>query len=136
MSASDDVLIGTSQDLASFVNTLNNLLGISLKPNESDGAEGYVFRNDEIWMYVWINDLVNDRWLNFEDYNLHINILYRCVQGVTGEQMVEASRLFARHCFEKLKETNAYRLMLVHDVQVLMDVFAPDCTDKPLDFTI
>jgi hypothetical protein len=68
-------------------------------------------------------DYVNDRDMNFEDYQYYVG-----VQATGWKYIEDRDRILSessRSIFEKLKATGRYPLMMTYDVQRKLDEFQP-----------
>jgi predicted nuclease of restriction endonuclease-like RecB superfamily len=118
MSVTKDIFIKSNSSLGELAQELEKVTGVEFEFILDDMDDGkldrYQWNREGIYAFlIRAFDFVNDKSLNFEDYQYYI--------GIEGPAQEE----YARMVFEKLKSTEQYSLMLVHDVQVELDEYEP-----------
>ena len=121
------ICVGTDEDLDTFAQHLGQLLGRPLKRVE----EGDLVRwelaapDPHVDVLVYENDFVDDKDVNFEDYQIVISVRAWRLPGSNEADWKAWREGFARTVYERLKETGRYGLMLVDGVQTKLDEFRP-----------
>jgi hypothetical protein len=95
----------------------------------NDIFDCYIFSNEHeyITLLKTGGDFVNDRDMNFEDYQYYVG-----VQAIGWKYPEEHDRILnesSRSVFEKLKATGRYPLMMTYDVQRKLDEFYPKLSE-------
>lgn len=128
MARSMDIFVEADVPIQVFVKEVEMLLGIKLQ-RISDGEEVYYeFQNSPIIFTVGMHEFVNDRGMNFEDYRYHLSVWGLNIGDGAAPQ--KSRDEFARFIFQKLKASQRYRLMLVEDIQVKLEVFQQPMSAK------
>jgi len=134
------VFVNCKKPHEKFVQQIEPILGFQMTSNTNnvlgfrDHEILYVYSNIEThrgFIILPQNYLSNDGDLNFEDCDYEI----RCYSVDTGYNFAEETRIadeFAQWVFNRLKATNQYRLMLVDDIQIKLDEYAPEQGDRAL----
>jgi hypothetical protein len=110
-----------------FCQEIESALGINFQfvPDDKNNHnfDYYVFADQHKRITLSVGDMVNDRDMNFEDYQYYIGI-----QAIGWRYPEEHDRILnesSRSIFEKLKATGRYPLMMTYDVQRKLDEFQP-----------
>ncbi|MEG4960915.1 MULTISPECIES: hypothetical protein [unclassified Microcoleus] len=123
MSRTLDIFVDFPQDIEHLIKELEFILALKLEL-VSDGIDNwYEFRNSTITLTVGKHDFENDKELTFEEYPYNLSIRALNISNELERQ--KWCDDFASYVFQKLKATERYRLMLVDDLQVQLEEFAP-----------
>jgi hypothetical protein len=118
MSEGKQIFIKSNSSLEELAQELEKVIGVEFKfildDMDDRNFDRYQWSGEGIYAYLSTTfGFENDVSLNFEDYQYYI--------GIRGPAKEE----YARMVFEKLKSTEQYSLMLVHDVQIKLDEYEP-----------
>ena len=128
MARSMDIFVEADVPIQVFVKEVEMLLGIKLQ-RISDGEDVYYeFQNSPIIVTVGTHEFVNDRDMNFEDYRYHLSVWGIHIGDGAAPQ--KSRDEFACFIFHKLKASQRYRLMLVEDIQMKLEVFQQPMSAK------
>ena len=123
MSRTLDIFVDFPQGIEHLIKELEFILALKFELI-SDGTDNwYEFRNSTITLTVGKHDFENDRDINFEEYPYNLSI-----RGLNISNELERKKWrddFASYVLHKLKATERYHLMLVDDLQVKLEEFAP-----------
>jgi hypothetical protein len=121
------ICVATDEDLDTFARRLEQLLGRPLKRlGEGDQMRWELAAPDpHVDVLVYENDFVDDKDVNFEDYQIVISVEAWRLRGSTEADWKARREGFARTVYERLKETGRYGLMLVDGVQTKLDEYRP-----------
>ncbi len=123
MSRTLDIFLGFPQGLEHLIKELEFILALKFELI-SDGTDNwYEFHNSTITLTVGKHDFENDRDIKFEEYPYNLSIRALNISNEFDRQ--KWCDDFASYVFQKLKTTESYRLMLVDDLQVKLEEFAP-----------
>ena len=123
MSRTLDIFLDFPQEIEQLVKELEFILAIKFELF-SDGTDNwYEFRNSIISLTLGKHDFENDRDIKFEEYPYNLSIRALNISNELERQKWGDD--FASYVFQKLKATERYRLMLVDDLQVQLEEFAP-----------
>ena len=123
MSRTLDIFLDFPQEIEQLVKELEFILAIKFELF-SDGTDNwYEFRNSTISLTLGKHDFENDRDIKFEEYPYNLSIRALNISNELERQ--KWCDAFASCVFQKLKATERYRLMLVDDLQVQLEEFAP-----------
>jgi len=123
MSRTLDIFLDFPQEIEHLVTELEFILALKLDLF-SDGTDNwYEFRNSTITLTLGKHDFENDRDIKFEEYPYNLSIRALNISNEFDRQ--KWCDDFASYVFQKLKATESYRLMLVDDLQVKLEEFAP-----------
>ncbi|MEG4334486.1 hypothetical protein QUB40_21470 [Microcoleus sp. AT9_A2] len=123
MSRTLDIFVDFPQEIEHLIKELEFILALKLE-RVSDGIDHwYEFRNSTISLTVGKHDFENDKELNFEEYHYNLSIRAPNISNELDRKKWRDE--FASYVFQKLKATERYRLMLVDDLQVKLEEFAP-----------
>ena len=123
MSRTLDIFLDFPQEIEHLVKELEFILAIKFELF-SDGTDNwYEFRNSTISLTLGKHDFENDRDIKFEEYPYNLSIRALNISNELERQ--KWCDDFASYVFQKLKATERYRLMLVDDLQVQLEEFAP-----------
>jgi hypothetical protein len=130
MSVSIEIFVGfKSPNFQEFCQEMETSLGITFRfvPDETSRSKThhyYIFSDDyKCITLLKAIDYVNDRGMNFEDYQYYIG-----VEAIGWKYPEDRDRILnesSRSIFEKLKATGRYPLMMTYDVQRKLDEFYP-----------
>jgi hypothetical protein len=118
MSTTRDIFIKSNSSLEELAQELEKVIGVEfefiLDDTDDRNFDRYQWSGEGIYAFLGTTfGFVNAGSLNLEDYQYYIDI-----SGPGKEE-------YARMIFEKLKSTEQYSLLLVHDVQRKLDEYAP-----------
>ncbi len=118
MSEGKQIFIKSNSSLEELAQELEKVIGVEfefiLDDMDDKNYDRYQWSGEGIYALLKSAfGFENDVSLNFEDYQYYI--------GIRGPAKEE----YARMVFEKLKSTEQYSLMLVHDVQIKLDEYEP-----------
>lgn len=123
MSHTLDIFLDFPQGLEHLIKELELILDLKFEL-VSDGTDNWhEFRNSTITLTVGNHDFENDRDIKFEEYPYNLSIRALNISNELDRQKWRDD--FASYVFQKLKATENYRLMLVDDLQVKLEEFAP-----------
>jgi hypothetical protein len=123
MSRTLDIFVDFPQKIEYLIKELELILDMKFEIF-SDGTENwYEFRNSTITLTIGKHDFENDHDIKFEEYPYNLSI--RALNISTEFDRQNWCDDFASYVFQKLKATERYRLMLVDDLQVKLEEFAP-----------
>ena len=123
MSRTLDIFVDFPQEIEHLIKELEFIRALNLELI-SDGTDNwYEFRNSTITITVGKHDFENDRDIKFEEYPYNLSIRALNISHELERQKWRDE--FASYVFQKLKATERYRLMLVDDLQVKLEEFAP-----------
>ncbi|MEG4625146.1 hypothetical protein Q5691_12755 [Microcoleus sp. w1-18aA5] len=123
MSRTLDIFVDFPQEIEHLIKELEFILALKLEL-VSDGIDNwYEFRNSTITLTVGKHDFENDKELNFEEYPYNLSIRALNISNELDRKKWRDE--FASYVLHKLKTTERYRLMLVDDLQVKLEEFAP-----------
>ncbi|MEG3975991.1 hypothetical protein QT970_15405 [Microcoleus sp. herbarium8] len=123
MSRTLDIFVDFPQGLEHLIKELEFILALKFELI-SDGTDNwYEFHNSTITLTVGNHDFENDRDIKFEEYPYNLSIRALNISNELDRQKWRDD--FASYVFQKLKATERYRLMLVDDLQVKLEEFAP-----------
>ncbi|MEG4145161.1 hypothetical protein [Microcoleus sp. Pol12B5] len=123
MSRTLDIFVDFPQEIEHLIKELEFILALKLEL-VSDGIDNwYEFRNSTITLTIGKHDFENDKELNFEEYPYNLSIRALNISNELDRKKWRDE--FASYVFQKLKTTERYRLMLVDDLQVKLEEFAP-----------
>jgi hypothetical protein len=119
--------VATDEDLDAFAQRLGQLLGRPLKRVEEGGQVRWELAapDPHVDVLVYENDFVNDKDVNFEDYQIVISVRAWRLPGSNEADWKAWREGFARTVYERLKETGRYGLMFVDGVQTKLDEYRP-----------
>ncbi|WP_373536916.1 hypothetical protein [Microcoleus sp.] len=123
MSRTLDIFVDFPQEIEDLIKELEFILALKFEL-VSDGTDNwYEFRNSTITLTVGNHDFENDRDIKFEEYPYNLSIRALNISNELDRQKWRDD--FASYVFQKLKATESYRLMLVDNLQVKLEEFAP-----------
>jgi hypothetical protein len=123
MSRTLDIFVDFPQGLEHLIKELEFILALKFELI-SDGTDNwYEFHNSTITLTVGNHDFENDRDIKFEEYPYNLSI--RALNISNELERKKWRDDFASYVFQKLKATERYHLMLVDDLQVKLEEFAP-----------
>ncbi|MEZ2230204.1 MAG: hypothetical protein ACBR50_28495 [Microcoleus sp.] len=123
MSRTLDIFVDFPQGLEHLIKELEFILALKFELI-SDGTDNwYEFHNSTITLTVGNHDFENDRDIKFEEYPYNLSIRALNISNELDRQKWRDD--FASYVFQKLKATERYHLMLVDDLQVKLEEFAP-----------
>jgi len=123
MSRTLDIFVDFPQGLEHLIKELEFILALKFELI-SDGTDNwYEFHNSTITLTVGNHDFENDKDIKFEEYPYNLSIRALNISNELDRQKWRDD--FASYVFQKLKATESYRLMLVDDLQVKLEEFAP-----------
>jgi len=123
MSHTLDIFLDFPQGLEHLIKELELILALKFEL-VSDGTDNwYEFHNSTITLTLGNHDFENDKDINFEEYPYNLSI--RALKISNELERKKWRDDFASYVFQKLKATESYRLMLVDDLQVKLEEFAP-----------
>ena len=123
MSHTLDIFLDFPQGLEHLIKELELILALKFEL-VSDGTDNWhEFRNSTITLTIGKHDFENDRDIKFEEYPYNLSIRALNISNELDRQKWRDD--FASYVFQKLKATENYRLMLVDDLQVKLEEFAP-----------
>ncbi|MEZ2279013.1 MAG: hypothetical protein ACBR12_19090 [Microcoleus sp.] len=123
MSRTLDIFVDFPQELEHLIKELEFILALKLEL-VSDGIDHwYEFHNSTITLTVGKHDFENDRDIKFEEYPYNLSIRALNISNELDRNKWRDE--FASYVLHKLKATESYRLMLVDDLQVKLEEFAP-----------
>ena len=123
MSRTLDIFLEFPQEIEQLVKELELILAIKFEL-VSDGIDHwYEFRDSTITLTVGKHDFENDKDLNFEEYPYNLSIRALNISNELDRKKWRDE--FASYVLHQLKTTERYRLMLVDDLQVKLEEFAP-----------
>ena len=123
MSRTLDIFVDFPQDIEHLIKELEFILALKFEL-VSDGTDNwYEFCNSTITLTVGKHDFENDRDIKFEEYPYNLSIRALNISNELDRKKWRDD--FASYVFQKLKATERYRLMLVDDLQVKLEEFAP-----------
>ncbi|MEZ2230461.1 hypothetical protein [Microcoleus sp.] len=123
MSRTLDIFVDFPQGLEHLIKELEFILALKLEL-VSDGIDHwYEFHNSTITLTVGKHDFENDRDIKFEEYPYNLSIRALNISNELDRNKWRDE--FASYVLHKLKATESYRLMLVDDLQVKLEEFAP-----------
>lgn len=123
MSHTLDIFLDFPQGIEHLIKELELILALKFEL-VSDGTDNwYEFRNSTITLTVGKHDFENDRDIKFEEYPYNLSIRSLNISNELDRQKWRDD--FGSYVFQKLKATENYRLMLVDDLQVKLEEFAP-----------
>ncbi|MEG4818292.1 hypothetical protein [Microcoleus sp. K5-D4] len=123
MSRTLDIFLDFPQEIEQLVKELEFILAIKFELF-SDGTDNwYEFRNSTISLTLGKHDFENDRDIKFEEYPYNLSIRALKISNELDRKKWRYE--FASYVLHKLKTTERYRLMLVDDLQVKLEEFAP-----------
>lgn len=123
MSRTLDIFVDFPQEIEHLIKELEFILALKLEL-VSDGIDNwYEFRNSTITLTVGKHDFENDKEINFEEYPYNLSIRALNISNELDRKKWRDE--FAIYVLHKLKTTERYRLMLVEDLQVKLEEFAP-----------
>jgi hypothetical protein len=121
------ICVATDEDLDTFAQRLGELLGRPFK-RVVDGDQVRwepAVPDPHVDVVVYENDFVNDKDVNFEDYQIVISVEAWRLRGSDEADWTARREGFARMVYERLKETGRYGLMLVDGVQRKLEEYRP-----------
>ena len=123
MSRTLDIFVDFPHEIEYLIKELELILALKFEL-VSDGIDNwYEFSNSTITLTIGKHDFENDRDIKFEEYPYNLSI--RALNISTEFDRQNWCNDFASYVFQKLKATERYRLMLVDDLQVKLEEFAP-----------
>lgn len=123
MSRTLDIFLDFPQGLEHLIKELEFILALKFELI-SDGTDNwYEFHNSTITLTVGNHDFENDKDIKFEEYPYNLSIRALNISNELDRQKWRDD--FASYVFQKLKATERYHLMLVDDLQVKLEEFAP-----------
>jgi hypothetical protein len=123
MSRTLDIFVDFPHKIEYLIKELELILALKFEL-VSDGIDNwYEFSNSTITLTIGKHDFENDRDIKFEEYPYNLSI--RALNISTEFDRQNWCNDFASYVFQKLKATERYRLMLVDDLQVKLEEFAP-----------
>lgn len=123
MSHTLDIFVDFPQDIEHLIKELELILALKFEL-VSDGTDNWhEFRNSTITLTIGKHDLENDRDIKFEEYPYNLSIRALNISNELDRKKWRDD--FASYVLNKLKATESYRLMLVDDLQVKLEEFAP-----------
>lgn len=123
MSRTLDIFVDFPQGLEHLIKELEFILALKFELI-SDGTDNwYEFHNSTITLTVGNHDFENDRDIKFEEYPYNLSIRALNISNELDRNKWRDE--FASYVLHKLKATESYRLMLVDDLQVKLEEFAP-----------
>jgi len=123
MSRTLDIFLDFPEEIERLVKELEFILALKFEL-VSDGTDNwYEFRNSTISLTLGKHDFENDRDIKFEEYPYNLSI--RALNISNEFERQKWCDDFASYVLQKLKATERYRLMLVDDLQVQLEEFAP-----------
>jgi hypothetical protein len=123
MSRTLDIFVDFPQRIEHLIKELEFVLALKFEL-VSDGTDNwYEFRNSTITLTIGKHDFENDRDIKFEEYPYNLSI--RALNISNEFDRKKWCDDFASYVLHKLKATESYRLMLVDDLQVKLEEFAP-----------
>jgi|Deesub1362A_J573_1020465.scaffolds.fasta_scaffold11583_2 hypothetical protein len=123
MARSLHIFLSSGKSIAELARELSLELGFAFEKVDRDGEVFYEFFDPPRKVILSENTFINDRDLDFEQYQFDIAIWVAGVKDPLQRWQMQQS--LARDIFENLKRTGAYRLMMVDDLQVKLDEYAP-----------
>ena len=123
MSRTLDIFIEFPQEIEHLIKELELILALKFELFSDGNENWYEFRNSTITLTVGKHDFENDQDINFEEYPYNLSIRSLNISNELDRQKWRND--FASYVFQKLKATERYRLMLVDDLQVKLEEFAP-----------
>ena len=123
MSRTLDIFVDFPQEIEYLIKELELILALKFEL-VSDGIDNwYEFRNSTITLTIGKHDFENDHDIKFEEYPYNLSIRSRNISNEFERK--KWCDDFASYVFQKLKSTERYRLMLVDDLQMKLEEFAP-----------
>ena len=126
MARSIDIFVDARTPLEEFVRELESLLGITLRRIFDNGEIWYEFKDKHVVLTVGTHEYENSGDMNFRDYCYDVEV--RALNIQTEEERKRWRDDFARSVFEKLREANGYRLIIVENLGVKLGEFDPKPT--------
>ncbi len=123
MSRTLDIFVEFPQDIEHLIKELEMILALKFELVYEGTDNWYEFRKSTITLTVGKHDFENDRNIRFEEYPYNLSIRALNISNQLDKQKWRDD--FASYVFQKLKGTERYRLMLVDDLQVKLEEFAP-----------
>ena len=123
MSHTLDIFLDFPQGLEHLIKELELILALKFELISDVTDNWYEFHNSIITLTVGKHDFENDKDINFEEYPYNLSI--RALKISNELERKKWRDDFASYVFQKLKATESYRLMLVDDLQVKLEEFAP-----------
>ncbi|MEG5037266.1 hypothetical protein [Microcoleus sp. AT3-D2] len=123
MSRTLDIFVNFPQDIEHLIKELELILALKFELVSNGIDKWYEFRNSTITLTVGKHDFENDKEIKFEEYPYNLSIRALNISNELDRQ--KWCDDFASYVFPKLKGTERYRLMLVDDLQVKLQEFAP-----------
>jgi hypothetical protein len=121
------ICVATDEDLDTFARRLEQLLGRTLKRVVEGDLPRWELADPDphVDVLVYENDFVDDKDVNFEDYQIVISVRAWRLPGSNEADWKAWREGFARTVYERLKETGRYGLMFVDGVQTKLDEYRP-----------
>ncbi|HBK96192.1 MAG TPA: hypothetical protein DD001_02110 [Microcoleaceae bacterium UBA10368] len=123
MSRTLDIFLDFPQGLEHLIKELELILALKFELISDVTDNWYEFHNSIITLTVGKHDFENDKDINFEEYPYNLSIRALNISNEIDRKKWRDD--FASYVFQKLKATERYRLMLVDDLQVKLEEFAP-----------
>jgi len=106
-----NILVDSDKSLDDLVEEMRSVLGFDFQRVIDQGRIYYKFCGPNVFVYVDRNDYENDGKINFQDYIYDIEVEVFNIYDL--EEREQYAREVGWFIFEKLRETQSYRLMLV-----------------------
>lgn len=131
MDTRTSVFIDSPESIENLVAVLQKVLGIRISISSEQDVNfstyhhpyHYISPDGKWWFTLGHHDWVNDAELLFENYQYWIEV---GGSAANGDERVRLSETYAQWVFEKLKTYGHYPLLLVQDLQIKFDEFAPN----------
>ena len=113
------VFIASDLGIWDLVPVLEDVLGVSFvrRPVDLDDELTFIHDGGQLGLHLYEHNLEDDLGIPFTEYRYSLDV----AGGPTHEALDELTR----GVFAKLKASGHFRLMLVDDLQVLHETFAP-----------
>jgi hypothetical protein len=119
-----NILADSDKSLDDFVKEVRSVLGFDFQRVIDQDRIYYKFCSPNVCVYVEKNDYENDGEINFQDYVYDIEVEVFDIHDLKERE--RHAKEMGWFIFEKLRESQGYRLMLVDNLQVKLAEFTPD----------
>lgn len=125
MSRDISIFVHSDEEPADFKDSMENLLSMVFEPDQGHPWALYKsFVPERGWVYIATHSFLNDPGLAFDEYAYRI-VVDGPYNWSTEEGML-AHDQFAETIFDKLKSFRRYRLMMVEDLEICLDLYSPE----------
>lgn len=125
MSRDISIFVHSDEEPADFKDSMENLLSMVFEPDQGHPWALYKsFDPERGWVCIETHSFLNDPGLAFDEYPYRIEVLGP--YNWSTEEGMLAHNQFAETIFGKLKSSRRYRLMMVENLEIRLDLYSPD----------